>query len=107
MRRRLLRMIVLLWIGWYLSGPAAETFDYWDGPHAEAHDILFNAGGGVTLVACAFSLVVLQAKKLREMCSLPDVGGRAPAVAASRISLPVHLLPLPASNHSPPTPLRI
>ncbi len=106
-KRRLLRIIVLLWIGWYAVGPAAETFDYWDGPHQELHDILFNAGGGVTLIACAFSFVILQTKKLRERCSPPHHSVRTRIVASifepfvfePRLSL--------ASIHSPPIPLRI
>jgi hypothetical protein len=100
-------MIVLLWIGWYMSGPLAETIDHWDGPDQEIHDILFNAGGGVTLLACAFSLVILQAKKLRESCSLPDHSERPPAAgcALGPAAAVLHLLTV--SIHSPPTPLRI
>lgn len=106
-KRRLLRIIVLLWIGWYAVGPAAETFDYWDGPHQELHDILFNAGGGVTLVACAFALVIFQARKLRERYSRPRSFGRAQVVDAAFAPLISELRLLPASIHSPPVPLRI
>jgi len=98
---------VLFWIGWYLSGPLAETIDHWDGPRQEIQDILFNAGGGVTLVACAFSLVILQAKKLRESCSLPDHNEGAP-IASAMIAPAVAALHLFAvSIHSPPIFLRI
>ena len=107
MKRRLLRIIVLLWIGWYAVGPVAETFDHWDGPRHEVHDILFNAGGGVTLVACAFSFVILQAKKLRERCSLPHNSVRAGIVASVLGPIACEPRLLPASIHSPPTPLRI
>jgi len=103
----LLRIIVLLWIGWYAVGPAAETFDHSNGPRHEAHDILFNAGGGVTLIACAFCLIIFQARKLRERYSLPRNAVRA-GIVASALG-PVFFVPrlLPASIHSPPTPLRI
>lgn len=107
MKQRLLRIIVLLWIGWYVSGPIAETIDHWDGPHQEIHDIMFNAGGRVTLVACAFAMVVLQAKKLRDLCFAPQhceglaVAGALLAPAFTRFHSS------PASIHSPPTPLRI
>ena len=107
MRRRALRIVILLWMGWYVTGPLAETLDRWDGPRQEIHDILFNAGGGVTLVACAFSLAALQARKLRERCSLPvSVFWRQPLSLAffSPVCLP---LSQDIATHPPPSPLRI
>jgi len=100
-------MIVLLWIGWYVSGPIAETIDRWDTPHQELHDILFNAGGRVTLVACAFALIILQAKKLRDSCFAPHHSERV-ALASSMLTLCFAGLRFsPISIHSPPIPLRI
>ena len=106
-KRRLLRMIVLLWIGWYVTGPLAETLDHWDGPHQEIHDILFNAGGGVTLIACAFSLVVLQARKLKESCALPRNSERALAADGTLGPVIAELRLSTTSIHSPPFPLRV
>lgn len=107
MKQRFLRIVVLLWIGWYVVGPAAETFDHGNGPSHEAHDILFNAGGGVTLLACAFAMVICEARKLRERYSLSRKA--TPAGIVVPIILAVHsmLRLLPASTHSPPIPLRI
>ena len=98
---------MLFWIGWYLAGPLAVTIDCWDGPRQEIHDILFNAGGGVTLVACAFSLVMLQAKKFRDSCSLPYHGERAPIAADLLGPAFAPLDPFTVFIHSPPTTLRI
>jgi hypothetical protein len=107
MRVRALRIVILLWMGWYLTGPLAETVDRWDGPRQEIHDILFNAGGGVTLVACAFSLAVLQARKLRERCSQPLGTNRLqPFIVA--LLLPSCLpFAVDVATRSSPPPLRI
>jgi len=100
-------MIVLLWIGWYLTGPIAETIDHWDTPHEEIHDIWFNAGGRVTLLACAFAFVILQAKKLRESCT-PLLHSEGLAVLGALLAPTlVRFSFSPTSIHSPPTPLRI
>jgi len=32
MKRSAAKLFVLLWLGWYLSGPVAETIDFWDTP---------------------------------------------------------------------------
>jgi hypothetical protein len=104
---RLLRIIILLWIGWYLTGPLAETVDRWDGPRQEMHDILFNAGGGVTLFACAFCIVIHRARKLRERCSLPlGIFQRQPSGLAWFSPASLFLSPH-AATHSPPLPLRL
>lgn len=107
MKRRLLRIIVLFWIGWYISGPVAETFDYWDGPRQEVHDILSNAGGKLTLLACAFCLIVFQARKLRERYALSRKSVPSGIVAPVTLTVGCTRRLLPASIHSPPTPLRI
>ena len=53
-----LSVVVLLWLGWYISGPVAETFDFWDTPRLEIRDIANNADGGIALVAAIFGVVV-------------------------------------------------
>ena len=104
---RLLRIVILLWMGWYLTGPVAETIDRWDGPRQEMHDILFNAGGGMTLFACAFCVVIHQARKMRERCSRPQ-GALELQPSGLILALPACFALLPdASTHSPPAPLRI
>ncbi len=108
MKRRALRIAVLLWLGWYLTGPLCETFDYWDPPRAEVHDIQRNAGGAVTLVAAILGFAIILIRKWRQRCSfLPGV------VCGLLLPLIFCLLDFaasatPASSHSPPLlPLRI
>ncbi len=104
---RLLRIVILLWIGWYLTGPVAETIDRWDGPRQEMHDILFNAGGRVTLFACAFCIVIGEAKKQRERCSRPLIFFQRYLCDPMPPTL-AFLAVLPdVATHSPPLPLRI
>lgn len=103
-----LKIAVLIWLGWYLSGPVCETFDFWDPPRAEFHDIKRNAGGYVTLIAAAFCIAVFFIRKWRDRCSfLPGVLRSSvlpPAFHAWAFVIPS----TPASAHSPPlSPLRI
>ncbi|MGH9470032.1 MAG: hypothetical protein ACRD1N_06800 [Terriglobia bacterium] len=108
MRQRALRIAVLLWLGWYLSGPLCETFDFWDPPRAEVHDIQRNAGGAVGLVAAIFGFAIFLIRKWRERCSfLPEV--LRGCFLSLSFYLPIFAVPTtPASSHSPPLlPLRI
>jgi hypothetical protein len=108
MRGRALRIVVLLWFGWYLSGPLAATIDRWDGPRQEFHDIQFNAGGGVVLVAAAFCFAIFLVKKFRERFLSP-----LRSVCQAVVGLfapdpqPIHLEAKLDSNRSPPFPIRI
>lgn len=108
MKRRVLRIVVLLWLGWYLTGPVCETFDFWDPPRAEMQDVKRNAGGYATLVAAIFCVAIFLIRKWRERCSfLPGALERClPALA---FYVPIFAVPAtPASSHSPPlSPLRI
>ena len=108
MKRRALRIAVLLWLGWYLSGPLCETFDFWDPPRAEIHDIERNAGGAVTLVAAIICFAIFVMRKWRERFSslartLQD------RFLPLNLYLPVFATPAAhTSSHSPPLlPLRI
>ena len=108
MRRRALRIAVLLWLGWYLSGPVCATFDFWDTPREETDDIQRNAGGAVTLVAAIFCFAVYLIRKWRERFSYHARilwGWLLP----SSFYFPTLLTAAtPASSHSPPvSPLRI
>jgi hypothetical protein len=108
MRGRVLRMIVLLWLGWYLSGPLAATVDSWDGPRQEFRDIQFNAGGGVVLVACVFCFSILLAEKFRERLLSPFRNIRQGITSVEPGSRPQELMrAVFGSNHSPPFSLRI
>lgn len=108
MKRRALRIVVLLWLGWYLSGPVCETFDFWDPPRAEMHDLTHNAGGVAALIAAVFCVAIFLIRKWRERCSLlPGVSQRCLPVL--NFHLPIFAaLATPAASHSPPLlPLRI
>lgn len=108
MKRRALRIAVLLWLGWYLSGPVCETFDFWDPPRAEVHDIERSAGGMATLVAAIACIAVFLIRKWRERCSFLARGLES-CVSCLTFYLPAFTAPAaPASSHSPPAlPLRI
>lgn len=108
MKRRALKIAVLLWLGWYLSGPVCETFDFWDPPRAEMHDVKRNAGGYATLIAAIFCFAFLILRQWRKRCSfLPGQLQRCLPVLISY--LPIFAAPAtPTASHSPPLlPLRI
>jgi hypothetical protein len=108
MRGHAIRIIVLLWLGWYLSGPLAATIDRWDGPREETHDIEFNAGGGVVLIAAVFCFAILLAKKFRERFLSPFRNvweAVAPDLVFARLG--IYLLANLDCSHSPPFPIRI
>jgi hypothetical protein len=107
MKRRAVKCFVLFWLGWYLSGPVAETIDFWDPPTEEMRDVLRNAGGIAVLVAAAVCIGIVLLRRLRE-------GFGYVAEALRYCSLPLTLsfpfcLPFtaPLATHSPPVPLRI
>lgn len=108
MKRRALKVAVLLWLGWYLSGPVCETFDFWDPPRAEMRDVERNASGYVTLVAAIFWVAIFLIRKWRECCSfLPGASQRCLLALTFYLSS-FAVLATPASSHSPPLlPLRI
>ena len=104
---RLLKIIILLWAGWFLSGSVAETIDSWDSPRDEMQDVVVNAGGLATLFAAGVCLALAELRKLREKLEYP-AHLREPRVC-SLIHRPLALLAfqVPTPEHSPPTPLRI
>lgn len=106
-KRRVLRIVVLLWLGWYISGPLCETVDFWDTPRVEMLDVMCSAGGTATLVACIFCVGILLFRKWRERYSL-----LARAFGHRFLPLTFQLptfafLTAPAPSPSPPLPLRI
>jgi hypothetical protein len=107
MKRRAARIFVLLWLGWYLSGPVAATIDFWDPPTEEMRDVLRNAGGTAVLVAAAVCIGIVLFRKLREgfgYLARAFCQRFLPLTFTTPIGLP---LTLPISTHSPPLPLRI
>ncbi|MDE3181165.1 MAG: hypothetical protein KGM47_16095 [Acidobacteriota bacterium] len=106
-KQRLIRILVLVWLGWYLSGPIAATFDFWDPPREEMHDVERNAGGLVTLIAIVVCFGIVAFRKLRDRFS-----SLAKALSSPFVVLVFRLLTYipstpPAFSHSPPALLRI
>ncbi len=107
MKRRAIRILVLLWLGWYLSGPLAATIDFWDPPGEEMRDLLRNAGGLPILGVLAVCVGIALLRKLQQCLKhLARVIGQffQPATFEQVIVL---ARPPAAPAHSPPTPLRI
>lgn len=108
MRSRTVRVLVLLWLGWYLSGPVCEMVDSWDTPPEEIQDIAFHSGGVLGLVAAAFSVGVALARKVRTLCRALARPARTPRVTVTELRLPVRItFMLSPQGISPPAPLRI
>jgi len=107
MKRQLLAVAVLLWLGWYLSGPLCETFDFGDPPRVEVHDIERNAGGVPVLIAAIFSFAIFVIRRLRERCLFLAQVLRGQSLLLV-FCLPLFSVATCASSHSPPLPaLRI
>jgi hypothetical protein len=104
MKRRALRITVLLWLGWYLSGPVCETFDFWDPPRAEVHDIQGNAGGAAVIVAAIFCFALFLIRKLRERCFFRAsfLPGCSQLLSCQVLRLAVRAGLSPPLSHSPP-----
>jgi hypothetical protein len=108
MKGRGLRLIILLWFGWYLSGPICETVDHWDGPRQEVNDIFFHAGGGLVVLAAAALVAPRLLKGLREVIAQSFVPNPLWQLAREPTVLTfVCNLPIPIPGHSPPLSLRI
>ena len=105
MKGRGLRLIVLLWFGWYLSGPICETVDHWDGPRQEANDIFFHAGGGLVVLAAAALVAPRLLKEVIAQSFAPNPLWQL----AHQGAVPTFFcdLPIPIPGQSPPLSLRI
>jgi hypothetical protein len=110
MKGRMLRILVLLWLAWYIWGPVDPMVDFWDSPRQTMSDMERTANGTVVLIAAAFAFAPLQIRKLRERFqrSLRAVrsvevasGAPPPPTFASPAPIPLQLI------HAPPVPLRI
>lgn len=108
MKRRSIKLLVIILMGWYFVGPLVEFVDWWDGPRAEVFDIARCAGGLVTFAVAGFAFAVLLVRKWRERRSSLARVLRGYFVPFN-FYLPIFAGPIaPASSHSPPLlPLRI
>ncbi len=105
---RLVRLLVLLWLGWYLSGPICALVDFWDSPSEEMQDIAMQGGGALGLAAAAFGIGIALASKTRTLCKV--VGRAARAIEAVLPDLQFPALAVSTTvprGMSPPMPLRI
>jgi hypothetical protein len=108
MKQRRIRLLMLLWLGWYISGPLDTTADFWGSPQEEISDIIVRStGGAVILVGAVLCIGLAVFRKLMEHCSFL-------ANAVRRRCLPVvfevsifRALTAPSLTYSPPVALRI
>jgi hypothetical protein len=62
-----IKILFALFLAWYISGPVAMVIDHWDGAREELRDIVWSAGGGVTLIAAAAGFWLSQVRRLRRL----------------------------------------
>jgi hypothetical protein len=107
LKGRILRILVLLWLGWYLWGPVDPVVDWWDSPRQTMSDMVRAAGGVVALMGVGLATALLQSRKLRERfrmtshTALGFVACLAAPATVTRPSIPSQVI------HGPPVPLRI
>ena len=107
MRKRALRVLVFVLLGWYLSGPLFEAVDVWDSPREELKDITRSAGGYVTLVAVVICFGIVLFERLRDRCRCTATTVFRHSLPAASHRLTFALLDAPLTTPSPPLPLRI
>src|SRR5207248_3121202 len=63
------RIVFVIWLGWYLTGPLAETFDFWDTPQEEIADLASPVDGALVWAAAAICLAILVSRQFCKCCS--------------------------------------
>jgi hypothetical protein len=107
MKRRMVRVFVVLWLGWYLWGPVDPAVDWWDTPSQTMADMVRAAGGMVVLMGAGFAMARLQGRRLRDGFRLYSHATLS-LVIRSVQRVTVAFLFIPAQpTHAPPVPLRI
>jgi hypothetical protein len=108
MRRRVWRILLLLWLAWYAWGPVDQLADFWDTPFEQLCDMVRSAGGFVVLMGAGVVVALVQLRKLRERFRRA-ARQRARGTTIQRPeSAPLVLTSLPFQPaHAPPVPLRI
>jgi hypothetical protein len=106
-KRRLFKTLIMLWLGWYLSGPVAEVIDSWDPPREEMHDVMRNAGGLTTLLVVGICFGLAGLGRFRDCCKYfaRRIGRRLSFIILKPATFLPVVVPLPTP--SPPIPLRI
>jgi hypothetical protein len=108
MRPRILRLLALLWLGWYLAGPVCEAVDTWDSPKEELQDVIFHAGGALTVIAAAFCSARVLSRRFRQLHEVLAHRARIHLVAILALK-PQAFVPVASllADNPPPLPLRI
>lgn len=107
MKHRVLRIVVLLWLGWYISGGVCDFFDYRDTARKELHDNINTAGGKAIVIAVVFCFGILITRKWRERQSLRS-GVLQNNFRPLTLNFPEFtLVRASSSTASPPSPRRI
>src|SRR2546430_17699453 len=108
MRRHIMKLLVLLWLGWYLAGPLAQFVDSWDSPQEEIGDIARSAGGVVTLLGGVICFGIALFRRWREcFLRLTPTARRLRRSVGFTSPIFYPFLALSVTVHSPPVPLRI
>jgi hypothetical protein len=68
MSGRSLRVLFLIWLCWYLTGPLFETFDFWDTPQEEMADIASSTAGVLIWAAAAVCVGIWLSRHLCRCC---------------------------------------
>src|SRR5438093_12922653 len=63
------RIVFVIWLGWYLTGPLAETFDFWDTPQEEMADLASSVDGALVWAAATICLAILVSRQFCKCCS--------------------------------------
>jgi len=106
MRPRILRVLALLWLGWYLAGPVCEAVDTWDGPQEELQDVIFHAGGALTVMAAGFCAGQVLSRRFRRLGEVLAQRARIHLVAILALK-PQTFVPLTSLLADNPTPVPI
>ncbi len=69
MSREFVRIVFAIWLCWYLTGPLAETFDFWDTPQEEMGDIASSVDGALVWAAAAICVAILLSRQFRNCCT--------------------------------------
>jgi hypothetical protein len=107
MKGRMLRILVLLWLAWYIWGPVDPAVDWWDTPRQTMADMVRAAGGTVVLMGAGLAMAQLQGRRLRDgfrqysHATLSLVMHSVQSVTVAFLCIPTQRI------HAPPVPLRI
>src|SRR5262245_59212200 len=101
------RILFLIWLGWYITGPLAETFDFWDTPQEEMSDLASSLDGALVWAAAAICLAILVSREFCKCCSYLAEAGLLDVLSQIVVPLVELSATEPGSILVGSTPLRI